>query len=85
MRIPFNKHRSSKTALIEDLLKILVNKRKAKGNSYKIVSVSQNKIEINVVLSDTKPEINNECKTPTKNAFLNVDLSLDSISKSNPI
>ena len=39
MRLLSNKHRSSKTALIEDLLKILVNKSKAKGNSYKIVSV----------------------------------------------
>ena len=63
-------------------MKILVNKHKAKGNSYKIVSISQNKIENNVVLSDTEPEINNECKTPTKNALSNFDLCLDSITKS---
>ena len=34
-----------------------------------------------MVTSDTEAEINNECKTPTKNSFSNVDLSLDSITK----
>ena len=62
--------------------KILVNKRKAKGDSCDIVSESQNKIENDVVPSDIELEINNECKTPTKNTFSNVDLSLDSITKS---
>ena len=62
--------------------KILVNKRKAKCDSYETVSERQNKIENDVVLSDTEPEINNECKTPTKNSFSNVDLTLNSITKS---
>ena len=35
-----------------------------------------------MVLSETEPEVNNECKTPAKNTFSNVDLSLDSITKS---
>ena len=35
-----------------------------------------------MVTSDTEAEINNECKTPTKNTFSKVDLSLDSITKS---
>ena len=70
--------------ILKDLVskKILVNKRKTKGDLYEIVSESQNNIENDVVLSDTEPEINNECKTPTKNTFSNVDLSLDSITKS---
>ena len=62
--------------------KILVNKRKAKGNSYEIVNKSQNKIENDMVLSDTDPEFNNEYKTPTKDIFSNVDITLDSIMKS---
>ena len=61
---------------------MLVNKRKAKGDSYEKVSESQNKIENDVVLCDAEPEINNERKTPTKNTFSYVDLSLDSITKS---
>ena len=35
-----------------------------------------------MVLSDTEPEFNNEYKTPTKDIFSNVDISLDSIMKS---
>ena len=35
-----------------------------------------------MVLSDSEPEINNECKTSTKHTFLNVNLSFDSITKS---
>ena len=62
--------------------KILVNKRKAKVDSYEIVCESQNKVEIDVVLSHTEPEINNECKTPTKNTFSSVNQRLDSITKS---
>ena len=62
--------------------KILVNKRKAKVDSFEIVCESQNKVEIDVVLSHTEPEINNECKTPTKNTFSNVNQRLDSITKS---
>ena len=61
---------------------MLVNKRKAKGDSYEKVSESQNKIENDVVLCDAEPEINNERKTPTKNTFSYVDLSLDSVTKS---
>ena len=61
---------------------MLVNKRKAKGDSYEKVSESQNKIENDVLLCDAEPEINNERKTPTKNTFSYVDLSLDSITKS---
>ena len=61
---------------------MLVNKRKAKGDSYEKVSESQNKIDNDVVLCDAEPEINNERKTPTKNTFSYVDLSLDSITKS---
>ena len=34
-----------------------------------------------MVTSDTEAEINDECKTPIKNTFSNVDLSLDSITK----
>ena len=62
--------------------KILVNKCKGKGDSYEIFSESQKKIENDVVLSDKEPEINNECKTPTKDTFSNVDQSLDCIKKS---
>ena len=61
---------------------MLVNKRKAKGDSYEKVSESQNKIENDVVLCDAEPETNNERKTPTKNTFSYVDLSLDSFTKS---
>ena len=61
---------------------MLVNKRKAKGDSYEKVSESQNKIDNDVVLCDAEPEINNERKTPTKNTFSYVDLSLDSVTKS---
>ena len=61
---------------------MLVNKRKAKGDSYEKVRESQNKIENDVLLCDAEPEINNERKTPTKNTFSYVDLSLDSITKS---
>ena len=70
--------------ILKDLVskKILVNKRKAKGDSYDIVNKSQNKIENDMVLSDTEPEFNNEYKTPTKDIFSNVDISLDSIMKS---
>ena len=73
--------------ILKDLVskKILVNNRKAKGDSYEIVSESQNRFENDVVRSDTELEINNECKTPTKNTFSNVDLSLDSITKPYPI
>ena len=35
-----------------------------------------------MVLSGTEAEINNKCKTPTKDTFSNVDLSLDIITKS---
>ena len=42
----------------------------------------KNKIENDVVLSDTEPDRDNECKTPTEDTFSNVDLSLDSILKS---
>ena len=35
-----------------------------------------------MVLSDREAEINNKCKAPTKDTFLNVDLSLDSVTKS---
>ena len=62
--------------------KILVNKRKTKGDSYEIVSESQNKIENDVIPSDIVLQINNECKMSIKNTFSNVDLSLDSITKS---
>ena len=60
--------------ILKDLVskRILVNKRKAKGDSYEIVSESQNKTENDVVLSDTEAEINNEWKTPTKDAFSKV-------------
>ena len=70
--------------ILKDLVskKILVNKLKTKGNSYVLLSESQNKIENDVIPSDTAPEINNECKTPTKNTILNVELSLDTITKS---
>ena len=70
--------------ILKDLVskKILVNKRKAKGDSYEIVNKRQNKIENDMVLSDTEPEFNNEYKTPTKDIFWNVDISLDSIMKS---
>ena len=70
--------------ILKDLVskKILVNKRKAKGDSYDIVNKNQNKIENDMVLSDTEPEFNNEYKTPTKDIFSNVDISLDSIMKS---
>ena len=70
--------------ILKDLVskKILVNKRKAKGDSYEIVNKRQNKIENDMVLSDTEPEFNNEYKTPTKDIFSNVDISLDSIMKS---
>ena len=62
--------------------KVLVNKRKAKGDSHMIVSESQNKIENAVVLSNTEPKTNYECKTLTKDTFSNIDLSLDSVRKS---
>ena len=70
--------------MLKDLVSksILVNKCKAKGDSYEIIRESQNKIENHVVLSDTELEINHEGKTPTKNTFSNVDLSFDSITKS---
>ena len=35
-----------------------------------------------MALSDTEPEINNACDTPTKNTFSNVNQSLDSVTKS---
>ena len=60
---------------------VLVNKRKAKGVSYEIVSEIQNETENVVTLSDTEAEINNKCKTSTKDTFSNVDLSFDSITK----
>ena len=60
---------------------VLVNKRKAKGVSYEIVSESQNETENVVTLSNTEAEINNKCKTSTKDTFSNVDLSFDSITK----
>ena len=62
--------------------KILVMKRKAKGDSYEIVSESQSETEKAVVLPDTDAELNNKRKTPTKDTFSNVDPSLDSITKS---
>ena len=34
-----------------------------------------------VILSDTEPEINNECKTTTIDTFSNFDIGLDSITK----
>ena len=70
--------------ILKDLVrkKIIVNKRKTKGDSYEIASESQNETENAVVLSDTEVEINNKCKTPTKDTFLIVDLSLDNITKS---
>ena len=71
--------------ILKDLVskKILVNKRKAKGNSYDIVNKSQNKIENDMVLSDTEPEFNNEYKKPTKDTFSTFsNISLDSIMKS---
>ena len=70
--------------ILKDLVskKILVNKRKAKGDSYEIVNKRQNKIENDMVLSDTEPEFNNEYKTLTKDIFSNVGISLDSIMKS---
>ena len=57
-------------------------KRKAKGDSYEIVSASQSETEKAVVLPDTDAELNNKRKTPTKDTFSNVDPSLDSITKS---
>ena len=62
--------------------KILVMKRKAKGDSYEIVSESQSETEKAVVLPDTDAELNDKRKTPTKDTFSNVDPSLDSITKS---
>ena len=59
----------------------MINKRKAKGNSYEIVAENKNKIENDVVLSDTEPEIDNECKTLSKDTFSKINLSLDSITK----
>ena len=41
-------------------------KRKAKGDSYEIVSESQSETEKAVVLPDTDAELNNKRKTPTK-------------------
>ena len=35
-----------------------------------------------MILSDTEPEINNECKTTIIDTFSNFDISLDSITKS---
>ena len=49
--------------------KILVNKRKANGDSYKMVGESQNKTENDVVLCDTEPERDNDFKTLTKDTF----------------
>ena len=57
-------------------------KRKARGDSYKIVCESQSETEKPVVLPDTDAELNNKHKAPTKNIFPNVDPSLDSITKS---
>ena len=34
-----------------------------------------------MVLPGTEAELNNECKTPTKDTFSNIDLSFDSITK----
>ena len=71
--------------ILKDLVskKILVNKRKAKGDSYEIVNKRQNKIENDMVLSDTEPEFNNEYKKPTKDTFSTFsNISLDSIMKS---
>ena len=70
--------------ILKDLVskKILVMKRKAKGDSYEIVSESQSETEKAVVLPDTDAELNNKRKTPTKDTFSNVDPSLDSIKKS---
>ena len=62
--------------------KILVNKRKANGDSYKMVGESQNKTQNDVVLCNTEPERDNDFKTLTKDTFSNVDLNLDSITKS---
>ena len=59
----------------------MVNKRKAKSDSYETINESQNEGENVVVLSNTEVEINNKCKTSTKDTFSNVDLSLDSITK----
>ena len=69
--------------ILKDLIskKILVNKRKAKSDLYETINESQNEGENVVVLSNTEAEINNKCKTSTKDTFSNVDLSLDSITK----
>ena len=50
-----------------EILKDLVNKK-----------ILVNKRD--VVLSDTEPEINKDCKTSNTETFFNVDLSLDSIT-----
>ena len=70
--------------ILKDLVskKILVVKRKAKGDSYEIVSESQSETEKAVVIPDADAELNNKRKTPTKDTFSNVDPSLDSITKS---
>ena len=52
--------------------KILINKRKAKDISCEIVAENQNKIENDMVLSDTEPDIDHEYKTPSKDTFSNV-------------
>ena len=61
--------------ILKDLVskKVLVKKRKTKGDSCEIVSESQNETENAVVLSDTDAELNNKRKTPTKDTFSNVD------------
>ena len=70
--------------ILKDLVskKILVMKRKAKGDSYEIVSESRSETEKAVVPTDTDAELNNKRKTPTKDTFSNFDPSLDSITKS---
>ena len=52
--------------------KILVNKRKAKDDPYEIMKVK--KIENNMVLFDTEPKINNECKMWSNYNFIVAEL-----------
>ena len=70
--------------ILKDLVskKILVMKRKAKGDSYETVSESRSETEKAVVPPDTDAELNNKRKTTTEDTFSNVDPSLDSITKS---
>ena len=57
-------------------------KRKAKGDSYEIVSESRSETKKAVVPPDADAELNNKRKTPTKDTFSSFDPSLDSIKKS---